>query len=77
MVLARDGEVAADFSGVVEGSIAASGHGAAGFGYDPLFIPLGHDQTFAELGEAVKNTISHRSRALEKAIAWLAAQPKI
>ena len=77
MVLARDGEVAADFSGVVEGSIAASGHGAAGFGYDPLFVPLGHDQTFAELGEAVKNTISHRSRALEKAIAWLAAQPKI
>jgi XTP/dITP diphosphohydrolase len=77
MVLARDGEVAADFSGVVEGSIAASGHGAAGFGYDPLFIPIGHDQTFAELGEAVKNSISHRSRALEKAIAWLAAQPKI
>ena len=77
MVLARDGEVAADFSGVVEGSIAASGHGAAGFGYDPLFIPVGHDQTFAELGEAVKNSISHRSRALEKAIAWLAAQPKI
>ena len=72
MVLARDGEVAADFSGVVEGSIAASGHGAAGFGYDPLFVPIGHDQTFAELGEAVKNSISHRSRALEKAIAWLA-----
>lgn len=64
MVLARDGREAANFSGTVEGRLVDSLHGTGGFGYDPLFIPEGHDQTFAELGDAVKNTLSHRSRAL-------------
>lgn len=40
----------------------------------PLFVPDGYDLTFAELGETVKNTMSHRARALEKALAWLAEQ---
>ena len=73
MVLARAGVVAADFCGVVEGSIAPAASGPGGFGYDPLFIPIGHDRTFAELGEAVKNSLSHRARALALAVAWLAA----
>ena len=54
------------FAGSCEGRIqfAASGHG--GFGYDPLFVPEGHAQSFAELGEDVKNRLSHRAKALEK-----------
>lgn len=72
MVLARAGTPVADFNGTVEGRIALEPAGAGGFGYDPLFIPTGHHQTFAELGEAVKNTLSHRARALAQALEWLA-----
>ena len=49
------------------GRIAESPSGANGFGYDPLFLPDGHDRSFAELGAAEKNRISHRARALAKA----------
>ncbi len=42
--------------------------GVHGFGYDPLFIPQGYDQTFAELGEGIKNKLSHRSVALRKMV---------
>lgn len=51
------------FSGVCEGSIAVSPRGIQGFGYDPIFIPDGHTQTFAELEAEIKNRISHRARA--------------
>ena len=71
MVLARDGEVLADFSGTVEGRILEQPYGAGGFGYDPLFAPEGHDRSFAELGAEVKNALSHRGRALTKVVAWL------
>ena len=71
MVLAREGREQANFSGTVEGRIIASPRGAQGFGYDPLFIPDGYEETFAELGEYIKNTLSHRSRALAKVIAYL------
>lgn len=74
MVLARDGRAVVDFSGTVEGRITPEPAGGGGFGYDPLFVPDGHDLTFAELGETVKNTMSHRARALEKALAWLESQ---
>lgn len=53
--------------GVLRGSIAFSPRGSTGFGFDPLFIPEGYEQTLAELGEAVKNQISHRARAFLKA----------
>lgn len=66
MVLARDGVEVANFSGTVEGRLVDSLHGAGGFGYDPLFIPEGHERTFAELGDAIKNSLSHRSRALNQ-----------
>ena len=64
------------FDGTCEGRIgfAPSGHG--GFGYDPLFIPDGQEQSFAELGEAVKNQLSHRANALAKLAQYLASSPK-
>ena len=52
------------FEGSVNGSIATEKRGDKGFGYDPVFIPEGYGQTFAELGADVKNTISHRARAV-------------
>lgn len=71
MVLARNGEVVADFSGSVEGRILDGPSGEGGFGYDPLFAPEGHEQSFAELGSEVKNGMSHRGRALRQVVAWL------
>lgn len=53
------------FEGRVYGQIALEEKGNAGFGYDPIFIPNGYDQTFAEMGEAEKNKISHRANALK------------
>jgi len=50
------------------GSIANQPSGEQGFGYDPLFIPESYDITFAELGEDIKNSMSHRGKALEKAL---------
>ncbi len=54
------------FEGSVEGTIATERHGTQGFGYDPLFIPEGYSQTFAQLGEDIKNGISHRARAVAR-----------
>ncbi|MDG1669785.1 MAG: RdgB/HAM1 family non-canonical purine NTP pyrophosphatase [Akkermansiaceae bacterium] len=72
IVLAQGGETLADFSGAVEGLILkAAQEGEGGFGYDPLFVPDGHEESFARLGEEVKNTMSHRSRALDGVRGWL------
>ena len=59
------------FEGIVEGHIAKEKQGKWGFGYDPIFIPEGYDQSFAELGEDVKNSISHRARAVKKLARYL------
>jgi len=70
IALARGGEVLAHFSGAVEGAIIQSEKGAGGFGYDPLFVPEGFGETFAELGAETKNRLSHRGRALAGWKSW-------
>ena len=70
IVLARGGQKLAAFSGSIEGVIINQEKGSGGFGYDSLFVPEGHCETFAELGAEVKNTLSHRSRALEGLRSW-------
>lgn len=57
--------------GIVAGQISNSAQGTSGFGYDPVFIPDGHDKTFAELGMAVKNQISHRAKAIRELMALM------
>ena len=59
------------FDGTVEGHIITEKRGNGGFGYDPLFIPDGYDKTFAELGNEVKNGISHRARAVAQLAEFL------
>ena len=66
LAVARDGQVLATFEGVVDGKIAERPCGSHGFGYDPIFIPNGFEETFAELPEEVKNNISHRAKAIRK-----------
>lgn len=70
IVIARAGRKLAAFSGAVEGVIINQPKGEKGFGYDPLFVPDGHCESFAQLGAEVKNTLSHRARALEKLRDW-------
>lgn len=57
------GEILGSWSGAVEGRVISGERGDGGFGYDSLFIPAGHEQTFAELPAATKNQLSHRARA--------------
>ncbi|HNM27845.1 MAG TPA: non-canonical purine NTP pyrophosphatase, partial [Saprospiraceae bacterium] len=54
--------------GACPGRIANVRRGDKGWGYDPVFIPEGYDQTFAELGDTVKNQVSHRARAMAKLV---------
>lgn len=59
------------FEGVVEGRIIDRETGHEGFGYDPLFVPDGYDQTFAQMSTDQKNSVSHRARAVRKLVAYL------
>ena len=59
------------FEGIVKGSIIEQKRGVSGFGYDPVFMPEGYEETFAEMGNAEKNKISHRARAVEKLCEYL------
>ncbi|MBO7160831.1 MAG: RdgB/HAM1 family non-canonical purine NTP pyrophosphatase [Paludibacteraceae bacterium] len=59
------------FEGKVEGKIIETPTGAAGFGYDPIFVPEGYTETFAELSMEVKNSMSHRGRAIQKLVDFL------
>ena len=62
------------FEGECRGRIGRTLAGGGGFGYDPVFFPDGFDKTFAELGDDVKNKISHRGAALKKLFTWLRGQ---
>lgn len=66
IALAIPGEEVHTFWGFAEGSIGREPRGAAGFGYDPVFYPAGHDRTFAEMSASEKDALSHRKKALDK-----------
>ena len=71
LILANGGKEKGVFLGTVEGNIANSPSGNGGFGYDPLFIPDGHDGTMADLGAEAKSSLSHRAKAIQALIAEL------
>jgi XTP/dITP diphosphohydrolase len=72
LCLAQPDGSTATYIGHADGEIAKAPSGEQGFGYDPIFIPLGYDQTFAELGLEVRDKISHRAKAFEQFAAALA-----
>jgi XTP/dITP diphosphohydrolase len=63
------------FTGIVAGEILPEPRGEQGFGYDPIFRPEGHLLSFAQMGPAAKNQISHRAKAVQQLVAFLAQQP--
>ena len=64
VALARNGDLLGIFEGKVEGRIIDTARGDSGFGYDPIFVPDGFEQTFGELPREVKNKTSHRAKAI-------------
>jgi len=71
IALAREGRLIGSFEGVCEGKIIDEPRGKDGFGYDPVFIPEGYGQTFAELPGEIKNALSHRGKALRATLEFL------
>jgi len=59
------------FTGICEGVITTEQKGADGFGYDPIFLPNGYDETFAQMNQEAKGRISHRGKAIAKLVAFL------
>ena len=72
LAVAQNGITLAVFDGTVEGILAHEVRGEGGFGYDPIFMPLGYDLTFGELSADIKHSMSHRSRALSQFREWWA-----
>ena len=71
MVLATQGELLGSFEGIVEGEVIPEERGSEGFGYDCMFIPKGYAETFGELQPEIKNSLSHRGRALARVLEFL------
>lgn len=71
ITLIRKGKKPMQFEGRIDGQITKEKHGTGGFGYDPIFMPSGYDKSFAELGDEIKNGISHRARAVNKLADYL------
>ncbi len=71
MVLASQGELLGSFGGIVEGKVVLEERGVSGFGYDSLFVPRGYTETFGELQSEIKNSLSHRGRALAQVLEFL------
>lgn len=75
MAIVGPGGECATVQGSVEGHITRAPRGDGGFGYDPVFMPLGWDRTFAQATAEEKNSVSHRARATQKLVEYLAAHP--
>ncbi len=73
LALARNGQMLGTFEGIADGAIVDQLRGPHGFGYDPIFVPNGFEETFGELPAELKNRISHRARAIHALAAKLAA----
>jgi XTP/dITP diphosphohydrolase len=73
IAVAQQRKLLGTFEGIVEGTIVERARGLHGFGYDPIFVPRGFEKTFAELPAEVKDTISHRAKAIRGLAAKLAA----
>jgi XTP/dITP diphosphohydrolase len=71
MVLATQGELLGSFGGMIRGKVVLEERGQSGFGYDSIFIPHGYSETFGELQSEIKNSLSHRGRALAKVLEFL------
>ncbi len=71
LLVAGPGGAEQVFEGKCEGVLLREPRGGAGFGYDPLFVPTGYTQSYAELGDVVKGQISHRARAWAELATWL------
>ena len=71
IALARKGKLLGTFEGMIEGMITEQARGLRGFGYDPIFVPRGFEETFAELPAELKNSISHRAKAIRALAAKL------
>lgn len=80
VITARTGGVMNQYSGIVHGTISSVERGSMGFGYDPVFIPDGHQKTLSEMSIEEKNAVSHRAKAVGKFISDLSGSrenPKI
>ncbi len=71
LALSQPNEKDVTFEGRVEGTLTFPARGEHGFGYDPVFVPNGHQQTFAEIDGAIKQSISHRANAFKKFVTYL------
>ena len=65
------------FEGIINGTITAEKSGANGFGYDPIFLPNGYSETFAEMSSEIKNVISHRAKAMKKLIEFVTSTSSV
>jgi XTP/dITP diphosphohydrolase len=74
LAVAEKGVTLAVFDGTVEGILAHEVRGEGGFGYDPIFMPIGYRESFGELSSEIKHSMSHRSRALAQFKEWWATR---
>ena len=74
LAVAEKGVTLATFDGTVEGILTHEVRGEGGFGYDPIFMPIGYKESFGELSSEIKHSMSHRSRALAHFRSWWASR---